>query len=333
MLAREPAKRPELLRALADALCDRAPGLAADDRMRFDDAIATMLDATETLLDDIEPVARREFAERLAAHPAAPRRVMARLAGDVAAVAAPVLTGSPVLDEDDLAGLARDKSQDHLLAIARRDRLSERITDILIERGDAAVLDCLAENPGARFSASGAAALIDRARSRETLRRRLAGRRSVLAETAGGATDGGSGTVGAAGTAGAAEAAGAAGARPLDELADRLADGTLRLSDAVIELADADRAADLAVLVCRGTRGNPQAFLRHLFAPDEMALIAACRAAELDLESFSAVMRLHHRHHPSGTGDIGRLLRAFQELPAAPARGPQGDGDEGDRGR
>ena len=306
---RQPGKRRELLRALADTLCDPAPDFAAAERARFDDVIVKVL-------DDIEPRARREFAKWLAAYPDAPHRVVVRLAGDVAAVAAPVLIASPVLGEDDLAALAQTTSQDHLVAIARRDRLSERITDLLAERGDAAVLVCLAQNPGARFSAPGAAALIDKARTRPTLWWRLFGRGDLPV----GIADGPAAANADAMAGNAPPDAAAAGARPLDELADLLADGTLWPSEAVIELADANRADDLAVLVCSRAGGDAQTFLLHLFAPDETAVMATCRAAGLDLESFSAVMRLRHRHHAIGAGDVARLLRAFGELPVPPTR-------------
>lgn len=277
---RHAGSRHDLLCALADLVCDPAPEFAADDRALVDDIIAQMLDS-------IDPLARREFAEQLAAHPAAPRRVVLRLAGDVGAVAAPLLAASPVLSDDDLAALAGQHSDEHLLAIARRDPLSERITDILLARGSDAVLDCLAANPGAWFSAHAAAALNDRAALRETRARRDAATPP---------------------------------ARPLDELSRLVADATLRFSEAVIELADADRAVDLATLICCRTGGDRETFLRHLYAPGEMTLMAACRAALLDLESFSAVMRLRHRRHPIGGGEIARLLRAFQELPVPIAR-------------
>jgi uncharacterized protein (DUF2336 family) len=330
ILARErsPGRRHELLSALLDAMFKPAHGPSVEERDRFDEMVARVL-------DDIEPVARQELAGRLAAGPDAPRPVVVRLAHDIIAVAAPVLTCSPVLGDDDLAPLAWAQSQDHLLAIARRERLSERITDILVDRGDAAVLDGIAENLGARFSATGAAMLIDKARLRETLWRRLANRADLAGPIADRLT-----LVDpiAAGTRdlrrepaktpalpeemqetpAARRRAAAARARPPDQLADLLAAGTLRLSEAVVELADGDRVSDLAVLLCRRTAVKPHGFVRNLFAPDEAPLMKMCRSAGLDLESFSAVLRLRRRRRPFGAGAIGRLLRAYQALPVPP---------------
>jgi hypothetical protein len=40
-----------------------------------------------------------------------------------------------------------------------------------------------------------------------------------------------------------------------------------------------------------------------------------CRAVWLELESFSAVLRMRRRRRPFGTADVGRLLRAYQAMP------------------
>src|SRR6516225_10132479 len=89
-LARErlPAKRHELLRALTDSLFEPEHELSMTERELFDDIV-------ERVLDDIEPLARQELAERLASRADAPRRLVLRLAGDIIAVASPVLMHSP----------------------------------------------------------------------------------------------------------------------------------------------------------------------------------------------------------------------------------------------
>lgn len=339
MLARErlPAKRHALLRALTDAFFDSFPGLSTKERAMFDDIV-------ERVLDDVEPLARQELAERLAAFPEAPRRVVMRLAGDIIEVAEPVLVHSSVLADDDLVELAVLKSQGHLLAISRREQLSERITDVLVDRGDGVVLDSVAENLGARFSALGAAALVEKATLRATLWHRLADRADLAAYVAermtpelaesmnAEAARRGLGLApaqsqallqGARDTLAARLEAAAVRARPLGELVSQIAAGTLRFTDAVIELADADRVSELAVLVCSRAGVANHTFVRDLFASEETALMKTCRAAWLDLESFSAVLRMRRRRRPFGTADVGRLLRAYQALPQpATLKGP-----------
>jgi hypothetical protein len=51
-----------------------------------------------------------------------------------------------------------------------------------------------------------------------------------------------------------------------------------------------------------------------LFAPDEVSLMRLCRAAGLDLEAFSAVLRLRRRRLLFRSSEIGRLLRAYRAL-------------------
>ncbi len=116
-------------------------------------------------------------------------------------------------------------------------------------------------------------------------------------------------------------AAARAAVRPLDEVISLVAVGNLPLCDAVIELADADRVVDLAMLMC-GSIGC-DGFISDLIAPNEEPLMRTCRAALLDLNAFSAVLRLRRRHHPPfSADDVAAWLRAYQALPEPrPPRG------------
>src|SRR5262249_19702320 len=77
-----------------------------------------------------------KLALRLAYEDKAPPRLMRALAFDDAIdVARPVLSFSPRLSDADLVENARVKSEEHLYAIGRRLKLSEVITDAVVERG------------------------------------------------------------------------------------------------------------------------------------------------------------------------------------------------------
>ncbi|NPU11868.1 DUF2336 domain-containing protein [Bradyrhizobium sp. 83012] len=120
------------------------------------------------LLIDLVPLAdqqtRIDLAERLSRLARAPRAVVGQLArDDEVAVAGPLLRRSPVLDDDVLIDVARDKGQGHLLAMAERPRLSADMTDVLVRRGDRDVVRRTAANPGAAFSEPGYTELINRA--------------------------------------------------------------------------------------------------------------------------------------------------------------------------
>lgn len=132
--------------------------------------VALFDDVLVRLAEEIELTARARLAHRLAAISNAPPKLMRRLAFDDAiTVAAPVLSLSPQLGDDDLVANAGSKSQNHLHAIAQRAALSEPVTDVLVERGDRRVVLTVIKNSGARFSDSGFGKLVGRAEGDETL--------------------------------------------------------------------------------------------------------------------------------------------------------------------
>src|SRR5262249_19669307 len=190
-LAREPSpeRRRELVRAIATALFT-APDRTPAELDPFDEIM-------DMVLDEIEPLGRRELAERIAELDRAPLRTLTRLAGDAIDVAEPVLIRSPALGDDILVPIARKQSQDHLLAIAQRKSLSEMVTDILVERGDDRVAGTVTANDGARFSRPGFAALARRAAACEAILNRLVMRRGLPAGVAGGRRPGRAGPLAA----------------------------------------------------------------------------------------------------------------------------------------
>jgi uncharacterized protein (DUF2336 family) len=127
--------------------------------------------------------ARVRLAERLAPIGSAPVDVVQMLAlDDDANAAGPVLVQSQRLSERDLRMIAGSKGQHHLLALAHRARLSQRITDLLIARGDHAVLGALVRNRGARFSIAGWRRLHERTHTDKALAAELATRSEEQAD-------------------------------------------------------------------------------------------------------------------------------------------------------
>jgi uncharacterized protein (DUF2336 family) len=115
--------------------------------------IALFDDVLTRLAEEIEVQARARLAGLLAPLPDSPRGLIRKLAFDDAIeVASPVLVASPQLSDADLVENASTKSQDHLYAIAQRFKLSEAVTDVLVERGNRRVVRRAARNNGAEFS-------------------------------------------------------------------------------------------------------------------------------------------------------------------------------------
>jgi uncharacterized protein (DUF2336 family) len=151
--------------ARRERMLERAANLfLAGSRRYSDQQIAVFDDVLLQLSSDIEMKARAKLAGQIAGVKNAPPKLVRSLAfDDEIEVAAPVLSCSEQLTEDDLVENARTKSQKHLLAIAQRLKLSEAVTDVLVERGNKRVVQRVAENRGARFSLAGYEGLTVRA--------------------------------------------------------------------------------------------------------------------------------------------------------------------------
>jgi uncharacterized protein (DUF2336 family) len=166
-------KRIDALRRITDLFLAAPAQLNAEQIGVFDDVLTHLVERVETK-------ARAELAKRLAPVVEAPNEVIQRLArDDEIAVAGPVLTQSTRLTTSDLVDIARQNGQGHLLAIAGRDLLEERVTDVLVDRGNRDVVQTLAANTGAAFSQSGYAALVKRADGDETFVEKLGRRLDV----------------------------------------------------------------------------------------------------------------------------------------------------------
>ena len=151
-----PEKRESALSRITDLFVGSADNYSEDQVSVFDDVIAR-------LADTIEKKARAKLSNRLARVANAPINVVRSLAADDdIAVAEPVLLHSPRLDEGDLVATAATHSQQHLLAIAKRQTLSEAVTDVLVQRGDREVVRSVAQNRSARFSNAAFRTLVDR---------------------------------------------------------------------------------------------------------------------------------------------------------------------------
>lgn len=135
-----------------------------------EDQIWTFGEIIARLAEEIELGARIELAKKLASSKNAPLRIIRRLASDDwIEVAGPVLGQSERLDVGTLIAVARDKGEQHLLAISRRKSIPEEVTDILVVRGGRMVVTAVAANRGAHFSDSGFLHLVRRSEGNSAL--------------------------------------------------------------------------------------------------------------------------------------------------------------------
>ena len=139
-----------------------------------EDEIWVFGEAIGRLADEIELAARVQLARRLARADNAPFSIVRKLAFDDSIdVAGPILRHSERLDVRSLVANARTKSQSHLLAISRRKSVGEPVTDVLVTRGNRAVVNSVATNSGARLSEFGCLKLIKRSETDSILAENL----------------------------------------------------------------------------------------------------------------------------------------------------------------
>lgn len=135
-------------RALAaHRLCrkiDRAE-LSEEERLQAQEILRVMAaDAAELV--------RRALAVTLKTSPLLPPDVANRLARDVESVSLPVISFSPVFTDQDLAEIIRLGGPVRQMAIARRPKLSSKVTGLLVDQAPEDVVAAVCANDNARFS-------------------------------------------------------------------------------------------------------------------------------------------------------------------------------------
>jgi len=129
---------------------------------------------------EIETVARAQLARRLARSDNAPLKVIQQLAFDDSIdVAGPVLRESSKLDTKTLIANVRTKSQQHLLAISKRNAIEPEVSDELVKRGDQDVVRSVVANDGARLSDFGILHILKRSGSDSILIEGLGCRKDI----------------------------------------------------------------------------------------------------------------------------------------------------------
>jgi hypothetical protein len=99
----------------------------------------------------------------------------------------------------------------------------------------------------------------------------------------------------------------------------RVSEGLALLDDALVELADADEMPVLAGLIAQRLGLEPEDVLRAIAAPSKRLLTVLCRAAGLDINGFSAVLRMRCRSH-GAIRSPARALAAFHDMRLETAR-------------
>jgi hypothetical protein len=104
-----------------------------------------------------------------------------------------------------------------------------------------------------------------------------------------------------------------------ETLQRHLADGVVSLDDAVISLADADRARDIGALIGTRLTVDPDVVVRALTTRWQEAAAVLCRTAGVGANGYSAVLRMRRRAGRTLDASPSALLAGYLQRRRASA--------------
>ena len=168
-------KRRELLEEVADLFLDDSNAMNDRETGLADDILTKVA-------HDVEMKVRKSLAERFASVDTVPPNLVRMLASDEIEVAAPILQESRALSDRDLMDIVRENGKDHMLAVTRREEISEAVSEALVESGDDDVIVNLVRNAGAQISRGSMENLVARSESNAVLQEPLVKRGDLPAD-------------------------------------------------------------------------------------------------------------------------------------------------------
>lgn len=117
-----------------------------------DDERAMAQDILRVMAADAAELVRRALAVTLKTSDVLPRDVALKLAKDVESICLPILNFSPAFTDDDLAEIVRLGGPVRQVAIARRPKVSEKVSAAIVELGVEQAVEAVCANDNAAFS-------------------------------------------------------------------------------------------------------------------------------------------------------------------------------------
>lgn len=148
-LAKDPSHdaRAELASKTANQLLNRTDEFSDNELKLFDDVFKHLYQFAPIKI-------KQELSSTLALADWAPQNILKELANDDFDVAGPVISFSPVIDDETLVQIINSKGEKHQSCIAGRSNIGEEITSALIATNTAGVVSALSNNKTASISAA-----------------------------------------------------------------------------------------------------------------------------------------------------------------------------------
>ena len=276
---------------------------------------------------------RKRLANRIAESELSPHELISHLAGDVAEVAEPVLSTSPVLTDADLVRLAGSQSAEHLLAIADRQGIDAAVTDVLVQRGNIEVARKVTQNRTAQFSKDALRMLVARARKdaalqenlvfREDLPRDIAEKlipfltQELRAKLTRAAKAGGQKSEASATTANVglhnmqAE---------IDDMIAKIKGGDESPDSLIGKYAAQDDLDNVTYIIAQLTESPSIVVERSLQREEPMPVILLCRSLDLSVACFTAICQARAKRLNLSVPKVQSAIRQYQTIPVEKAR-------------
>lgn len=333
--ARDPSRDnwSHLLKVLTDIFTSDIEAHAA----RHGDAYA---DVVCKLLDEVAAEVRVELSERVAPMGKFPKQVVTRLANDEdATVASPVLEHSPVLTEAELIGIIDMMLPARSLAISKRKQLGERVTDMLVKRGDDDTIRTMTANPGAEFSDHTYRLVAEKAKNDPGLQESLVSRDDMtqaiaiqitpflsaalkerlrtldMSSEGGSLLDSLSDVTGAA----AQKKTGRQERAEAYAAAEQVRAGDAKASDVAQKMAEAGEMHTLVPFLAGIALLSEKSVSASMTNPNGTPLAVTCKGLGLTKEAFSAIAKLRAKDLGMSSGEALRYIDGYAKLNSAEA--------------
>lgn len=172
-------------RAARNKLCENLTDLFLSDAGRLNEhERALMSDILSKLLETVEDLVKKELSEVISRSDIELPEIVEMLASESIDIARPILEKSSLLKDPVLIDIIRKRTDEHRLAIALREGISEEVSDALIELGGDDVIETLIRNADAAISRSAMEYLVAESRRVDRFQEPLVNREDLPTDLA-----------------------------------------------------------------------------------------------------------------------------------------------------
>lgn len=131
------------------------------------------------IVDDAAAMVRRALAITLKNSTNLPHDIAQKLIRDVDSIAVPILSHSPVLNDEDLMDVLKSKAAAKMMAISKRPHIAGKLVKAIVRFGDSRVVASVAANDGAEIDEKLGAHMLELYRDNDLIKESFIARRDL----------------------------------------------------------------------------------------------------------------------------------------------------------